>query len=98
MSRRSRRGERGPADGPAAARPADAAGAARPDATPARDPSAPGRPPQKLSLAAQIGILVATFAITVGLAELFGAANLGTSFGIGQITFAIVLVILLVRA
>jgi hypothetical protein len=72
-----------------------------PGAPPAPPPVAedrPGRPPQKLSLAAMIGILVATFAVTVGLAELFGAANLGVAFGIGQITFAIVLVILLVRA
>jgi len=83
MSRRSRREQGHPAP---------------PLEQPSKREGAPGRPPQKLSLAAQIGILVATFAITVGLAELFGAANLGTSFGIGQITFAIVLVILLVRA
>jgi hypothetical protein len=98
VSRRSRRSR------PEAARaPEPAASGTQPQAAPGRetaprDPSRPGRPPQKLSLAAQIGILAATFGITVGLAELFGAANLGTSFGIGQITFAIVLVILLVRA
>ena len=43
-------------------------------------------------------LVTAEFGDVIGLAELFGAANLGTSFGIGQITFAIVLVILLVRA
>ena len=37
-------------------------------------------------------------AITVGIAELAGAANLGVAVGIGQVTFAIVLVVLLLRA
>jgi hypothetical protein len=41
--------------------------------------------------------LVAAFAIGVGLAELFGAANLGVAFGVGQIVFAIALVVLLTR-
>jgi len=36
--------------------------------------------------------------VTVGIAELAGAINLGTSFGIAQIVFAIVLVVLLLRA
>ena len=91
MSRRSRRAS--------AAREATAhPSAASPSGPGDAREGAPGRAPQKLSLAAQIGILIATFAVTVGLAELFGAANLGVAFGIGQITFAIVLVILLVRA
>ena len=30
-------------------------------------------------------------------AELFGAANLGVAFGVGQIVFAVVLVVLLTR-
>jgi hypothetical protein len=59
---------------------------------------APGRPPNKISFAGQVALLVAVFAATVGLAELFGAANLGVAFGIGQIVFAIVLVALLLRA
>jgi hypothetical protein len=59
---------------------------------------APGRPPDKISFAGQVGILVAVFAVAVGIAELFGAANLGVAFGIGQICFAIVLVALLLRA
>jgi hypothetical protein len=59
---------------------------------------APGRPPNRISFAGQVGILVAVFAVAVGVAELFGAANLGVAFGIGQICFAIVLVALLLRA
>jgi hypothetical protein len=59
---------------------------------------APGRPPDRISFAGQVGILVAVFAAAVGVAELFGAANLGVAFGIGQICFAIVLVALLLRA
>ena len=69
---------------------------------PARDHAggdrAPGRPPNRISFAAQVALLVAVFAAGVGVAELFGAADLGTAFGIGQICFAIVLVALLLRA
>ena len=42
-------------------------------------------------------ILAAVFGVTVGIAELAGAANLGVSFGIGQVAFAIALVVLLTR-
>ena len=45
----------------------------------------------------QAAILVAVFAVVTALAKLFGAANLGTAMGFGQIAFAIVLVFLLVR-
>ena len=41
--------------------------------------------------------LIAVFAATTALAKLFGAANLGTATGFGQIAFAIALVWLLVR-
>jgi hypothetical protein len=58
----------------------------------------PGRSPDKIPFLAQVGLLVAVFAVTVGIAELAGAVNLGTSFGIAQIVFAIVLVFLLLRA
>ena len=37
-------------------------------------------------------IPIAAFGVGVGLAELFGATNLGTAFGFGQIAFAIALV------
>jgi hypothetical protein len=41
---------------------------------------------------------LAAFGVGVGLAELFGAANLGTAFAFGQIAFAIACVVLLLRA
>jgi len=49
-------------------------------------------------LSAQLGVLTGAFALGVGLAELFGAANLGVAFGIGQICFAIALVYVLLRS
>ena len=42
-------------------------------------------------------ILAAAFGIGVGVAELLGAANLGVAFGVGQLVFAVVLVVLLTR-
>jgi hypothetical protein len=62
----------------------------------ARSPrSAPAAPSSRL--APQLAILTAVFAITVLIAELAGAANLGVSLGIGQVAFAIVLVVLFSR-
>ncbi|MFL5883962.1 MAG: hypothetical protein ACJ77M_02730 [Thermoleophilaceae bacterium] len=51
-----------------------------------------------MRLARQLVLLAAAFGIGVGLAELFGAVNLGTAFGIGQICFALALVGLLLRS
>jgi len=48
-------------------------------------------------LPTKVAIVLAAFAAGVGIAELFGAKNLGTSFGIGQLTFAAALVYVLVR-
>jgi hypothetical protein len=45
----------------------------------------------------KVVIVLAAFAIGVGLAELVGAKNLGTSLGVGQLTFAVALVYVLVR-
>ena len=42
-------------------------------------------------------IVLVAFAAGVGIAELFGAKNLGTSLGVGQLTFAAALVYVLVR-
>lgn len=42
-------------------------------------------------------IVLAAFAVGVGLAELFGAKNLGTAFAVGQLTFVIGLVYVLMR-
>jgi hypothetical protein len=44
-----------------------------------------------------VAVLLLAFGAGVGIAELFGAANLGVAFGVGQITFAIALVMLLTR-
>jgi uncharacterized membrane protein (DUF485 family) len=50
-----------------------------------------------VSLAAQALILMAVFAGVTLVAELLGAANLGTALGIGQIAFTATLVYLLLR-
>jgi hypothetical protein len=49
-------------------------------------------------LVVQLAILAGAFGIGVGLAELFGAVNLGTAFGIGQICFVIAMAVLLLRS
>jgi hypothetical protein len=48
-------------------------------------------------LPAKLIIVLAAFAAGVGIAELFGAKNLGTSLGVGQLTFVAALVYVLVR-
>jgi hypothetical protein len=47
-------------------------------------------------LALDVAVLVVVFAVTAGVGELAGAANL-VALGIGQIAFAVVLVVLLAR-
>ena len=89
MSRRKRRP--GAAESVASSPEARSRGAA--DAAPR-----PTGPRASRRLALDIGILVAVFAVTVGIAELAGAANLGVAIGVGQVTFAIVLVALMLRA
>ena len=42
-------------------------------------------------------IVLAAFAVGAGVAELFGAKNLGTALGVGQLTFAVALVYVLIR-
>jgi hypothetical protein len=42
-------------------------------------------------------IVLAAFGLGVGLAELFGAKNLGTAFGVGQLAFAAALLFVLLR-
>jgi hypothetical protein len=46
---------------------------------------------------AKLAIVLAAFAVGVGVAELFGAKNLGTSLGVGQLTFVAALVYVLIR-
>jgi hypothetical protein len=48
-------------------------------------------------LPANLAIVLAAFAAGVGLAALFGAKNLGTSLGVGELTFAVALVYVLMR-
>ncbi len=45
----------------------------------------------------KLGIVLAAFAIGVGLAELLGAKNLGTALGVGQLTFVAGLLYVLLR-
>jgi hypothetical protein len=40
----------------------------------------------------KIAIALGAFGAGVGIAELAGAVNLGTAFGVGQITFALAVV------
>jgi hypothetical protein len=46
---------------------------------------------------AKLAIVLAAFAAGVGIAELFDAKNLGTALGVGQLTFAVALVYVLIR-
>jgi hypothetical protein len=50
-----------------------------------------------VKLATQIAIALGAFALASALAELFGAANLGTAFGFGQIAFALTTSYLIIR-
>ncbi len=46
---------------------------------------------------AKVLIVLVAFGVGVGVAEIFGAKNLGTAFGVGQLTFVIGLVYVLMR-
>jgi len=48
-------------------------------------------------MAVDAAVLIAVFAVTVAIAELAGAANLGVALGVGQVAFAVALVVLLLR-
>jgi hypothetical protein len=66
----------------------------------ARGRARAGRPSEPASarrVAPDVAILIAVFAVAVGVAELAGAANLGVAFGVGQVAFALALVALLLR-
>jgi uncharacterized membrane protein HdeD (DUF308 family) len=54
-------------------------------------------PASSWGLGLQIVFLAVVFGVTVLIAELAGAANLGVALGIGQIAFAIAVVYLLLR-
>jgi hypothetical protein len=44
-----------------------------------------------------LAIVLGAFALATGVAELLGAANLGTALAFGQMGFALALVLVLVR-
>jgi uncharacterized membrane protein (DUF485 family) len=48
-------------------------------------------------MARQLAILLTAFAVGAAAAGLLGATNLGVAFGVGQLTFAVTLVWLLLR-
>jgi hypothetical protein len=65
--------------------------------------AAPGeaRPAEPLPwrrVLADVAVLAAIFAVSVGIAEIAGAANLGVALGVGQVVFAIALVVVALRA
>ena len=70
--------------------------AAREAAPPRDDAPDPGGTPTRRILR-DVLLLAVVFGAAVGIAELAGAANLGVSFGVGQIVFAIALTVLLTR-
>jgi hypothetical protein len=92
VSRRKRR-PGSPARAGTPAQPGGSTQADRPVATPG--PAAEPRPLRRLAL--DLAVLGTLVAATVGIAELAGAANLGVALGIGQVVFAIALVVLLIR-
>jgi hypothetical protein len=53
--------------------------------------------PPHVTFPRELIVLALAFAAGVGLAEAFGAINLGVAFGVGQIAFAAALVALLLR-
>jgi hypothetical protein len=50
-----------------------------------------------MGFATQIGIALGAFALASALAELFGAANLGTALAFGQIACALTAAFLIIR-
>jgi hypothetical protein len=50
-----------------------------------------------MRLATQIAMAIGVFVLASALAELFGAANLGTALGIGQVAFALTVAGLIIR-
>jgi hypothetical protein len=52
----------------------------------------------RVRLSARIALAGAAFGAAVAIAELAGAANLGTALGVGQIAFALAVVALLLWA
>jgi hypothetical protein len=104
VSRRKRRPGGAPAGGGEPAergvrrgvRPGD--GSAPRGAGPAEPAPARAERASSRRIAVDLTVLVAVFAAAAGIAELAGAANLGVALGVGQVAFAVALVVLLLRA
>ena len=94
MSRRSRRREKDRGREPGAQ--PEGAAQRRPEGAAERGPERPAGGPLS-SLGVQLVLLAVVFVLAVLVAELFGAANLGVAFGVGQIAFAIAVVYLILR-
>ena len=77
-------------------RPAEAAPPSADQGRSAR-PRARRRAPRLAGPPVDVAMLVAVFAVTAVVAELAGAANLGVAFGVGQVAFAVALVVVLLR-
>jgi hypothetical protein len=90
LSRRKRR----PGGTSAAPRGAEPAKRRAPSGGPA--PSRGARASSR-RVALDVALLIAVFAVTAAIAELAGAANLGVALGVGQVAFAIALVVVLLR-
>jgi hypothetical protein len=50
-----------------------------------------------MRLVTQIAMALGVFALVSALAELFGATNLGTALGVGQLAFALTVAFLIIR-
>ena len=90
MSRRKRDAGKPTGEGAPGAHGRDA-GRVHGDPAPDTRGSASGR------ILRDLAVLLLAFGAGVVIAELAGAANLGVAFGVGQIVFAIALVVLLTR-
>jgi hypothetical protein len=98
MSRRKRppAGAPAPGGGEPTGRPRAGADAAPASARRANGGPDAGRRTWR-GIAVDVGVLIAVFAVTAAIAELAGAANLGVALGIGQVAFAIALMVVLLR-
>jgi hypothetical protein len=97
VSRRRRESGRAPAQGEASRSGGPARSGTGQSGGWAPGAPAPNRRPPRLPFGAQVGLLVAVFAVVSAIAELAGAANLGVALGIGVIAFAIALVVVIVK-
>lgn len=57
----------------------------------------PAARPAGRRIPVDLAVLVAVFGATTGIAELAGAVNLGTALGVGQVAFALAVVVMLLR-